>query len=156
MVDQHHDLELATYIESCFGHVGPMMEVAERMRRIPALEAERGVLLSAVEEWRKLSDQQAGKLTALEAERDQLRAEVEALRDDCENARCLARPVCDALNVTILHDAPAAIEALRADPERLDWLTFNLPGGALRAIGVQWGEHAEARAAIDAARKDAP
>lgn len=45
----------------------------------------------------------------------------------------------------------AKVEALQTDSERLDWLTFNLPGSALQAIGVQWGEHAQARFAIDAA-----
>ena len=37
------------------------------------------------------------------------------------------------------------------DAERLDWLTFHLSGAALRAIGVEWGEHRDARRAIDAA-----
>lgn len=38
------------------------------------------------------------------------------------------------------------------DAERLDWLTFNLSGKALRDIGVVWSEHGDARRAIDAAR----
>ena len=38
------------------------------------------------------------------------------------------------------------------DTERLNWLTFNLSGKALRDIGVVWSEHGDARRAIDAAR----
>lgn len=38
------------------------------------------------------------------------------------------------------------------DAARLDWLTFNLSGKALRDIGVVWSEHGDARRAIDAAR----
>ena len=38
------------------------------------------------------------------------------------------------------------------DTERLDWLTFNISGKALRDIGVIWSEHGDARRAIDAAR----
>ena len=37
------------------------------------------------------------------------------------------------------------------DAARLDWLTFNLSGKALRDIGVVWSEHGDARRAIDAA-----
>lgn len=37
------------------------------------------------------------------------------------------------------------------DTARLDWLTFNLSGASLRAIGVIWSEHGDARRAIDAA-----
>lgn len=46
--------------------------------------------------------------------------------------------------------APASQDA--EDSARLDWLTFNLSGAALRAIGVEWSEHGDARRAIDAAR----
>lgn len=45
----------------------------------------------------------------------------------------------------------AQVQALSLDAERLDWLTFHLSGKALRDIGVIWSEHADARAAIDAA-----
>ncbi len=45
---------------------------------------------------------------------------------------------------------PASQDA--EDSARLDWLTFNLSGAALRAIGVEWSEHGDARRAIDAAR----
>ncbi len=45
--------------------------------------------------------------------------------------------------------APAEGDAL--DTERLDWLTFNLSGKALRDIGVLWSEYGDARRAIDAA-----
>ena len=38
------------------------------------------------------------------------------------------------------------------DARRLDWLTFNIGGKALRDIGVIWSEHGDARRAIDAAR----
>ncbi len=38
------------------------------------------------------------------------------------------------------------------DARRLDWLTFNISGKALRDIGVIWSEHGDARRAIDAAR----
>ena len=53
--------------------------------------------------------------------------------------------------------AKAAIRARAAqgdalDTERLNWLTFNLSGKALRNIGVVWSEHGDARRAIDAAR----
>ena len=47
------------------------------------------------------------------------------------------------------------IVALGKDAEdagRLDWLTFNIGGKALRDIGVIWSEHGDARRAIDAAR----
>ncbi len=37
------------------------------------------------------------------------------------------------------------------DAARLDWLTFNLSGKALRDIGVVWSQHGDARRAIDAA-----
>ena len=47
--------------------------------------------------------------------------------------------------------APGVPEDVQRDAERLDWLTFNISGKALRDIGVMWGEHANARAAIDAA-----
>lgn len=47
-------------------------------------------------------------------------------------------------------EAPASQDA--GDSARLDWLTFNLSGAALRAIGVEWSEHGDARRAIDAAR----
>lgn len=46
--------------------------------------------------------------------------------------------------------APASQDA--DDAARLDWLTFNLSGAALRAIGVEWPERGDARKAIDAAR----
>lgn len=46
--------------------------------------------------------------------------------------------------------APASQDA--EDAARLDWLTFNLSGAALRAIGVEWPERGDARKAIDAAR----
>ncbi len=36
--------ELASYTEACFGHVGPMMEVAAELRRLDAVEAERDAL----------------------------------------------------------------------------------------------------------------
>lgn len=45
----------------------------------------------------------------------------------------------------------AQVLALSLDAGRLDWLTFHLSGKALRDIGVIWSEHADARAAIDAA-----
>lgn len=45
----------------------------------------------------------------------------------------------------------AQVQALSLDAGRLDWLTFHLSGKALRDIGVIWSEHADARAAIDAA-----
>lgn len=48
--------------------------------------------------------------------------------------------------------AQRAAEAAGQDTARLDWLTFNLSGAALRAIGVVWAEHGDARRAIDAAR----
>ncbi len=44
------------------------------------------------------------------------------------------------------------IGALGEDAARLDWLTFNISGKALRDIGVIWSEHGDARRAIDAAR----
>ena len=47
--------------------------------------------------------------------------------------------------------APGVPEDVQRDAERLDWLTFNISGKALRDIGVMWGEHTNARAAIDAA-----
>lgn len=57
-----------------------------------------------------------------------------------------------------LHSALAAAEARNAtltdDAARLDWLTFHLPGKALRDIGVVWAEHGDARRAIDAAMKE--
>ncbi len=42
--------------------------------------------------------------------------------------------------------------AAAEDAARLDWLTFNISGKALRDIGVIWSEHGDARRAIDAAR----
>lgn len=48
-------------------------------------------------------------------------------------------------------EAPAA-QGDALDTERLDWLTFNISGKALRDIGVIWSEHGDARRAIDAAR----
>ena len=68
----------------------------------------------------------------------------------------------DALSMTMaeLHDdvelvirapQPAAQAQDADDTARLDWLTFNLSGAALRAIGVEWSEHRDARRAIDAA-----
>ena len=44
------------------------------------------------------------------------------------------------------------IGALGEDARRLDWLTFNISGKALRDIGVIWADHGDARRAIDAAR----
>lgn len=44
------------------------------------------------------------------------------------------------------------IAAMGRDAGRLDWLTFNISGKALRDIGVIWSEHGDARRAIDAAR----
>ena len=35
---------LATYTESCFGHVGPMMEAAAELRHLDAVEQERDAL----------------------------------------------------------------------------------------------------------------
>lgn len=60
--------------------VDTRMRSAAMLRRIPALEAERGVLLAAVEEWRKLADWQSARLAKMDAERDQLRAELAALK----------------------------------------------------------------------------
>lgn len=54
-----------------------------------------------------------------------------------------------------LYTAPQPSPAAQGDAldaERLDWLTFNLSGKALRDIGVVWSEHGDARRAIDAAR----
>lgn len=50
--------------------------------------------------------------------------------------------------------APAA-QGDALDTERLDWLTFNISGKALRDIGVICSEHGDARRAIDAARSQA-
>lgn len=54
-----------------------------------------------------------------------------------------------------LYTAPQpspAVQGDALDAARLDWLTFNLSGKALRDIGVVWSEHGDARRAIDAAR----
>ena len=54
-----------------------------------------------------------------------------------------------------LYTAPQPSPAAQGDAldaARLDWLTFNLSGKALRDIGVVWSEHGDARRAIDAAR----
>ena len=54
--------------------------------------------------------------------------------------------------VVPLYAAPPQRQPLtNPDTERLDWLTFNLSGKALRDIGVVWSEHSNARAAIDEA-----
>lgn len=46
------------------------------------------------------------------------------------------------------------LAASQRDPERLDWLTRNISGSALRAIGVEWPAWSEerSRSAIDAAK----
>ena len=49
-------------------------------------------------------------------------------------------------------DRIAALAKDAEDARRLDWLTFNISGKALRDIGVIWSEHGDARRAIDAAR----
>ena len=46
----------------------------------------------------------------------------------------------------------AQLAEAQKDARRLDWLTFNISGKALRDIGVIWSEHGDARRAIDAAR----
>ncbi len=53
------------------------------------------------------------------------------------------------LSIVAESSTPAEGDAL--DTERLDWLTFNLSGKALRDIGVLWSEYGDARRAIDAA-----
>ena len=72
----------------------------------------------------------------------------------------------DATRHKIINDGEAALDAAGApagtlverigalgeDAARLDWLTFNISGKALRDIGVIWSEHGDARRAIDAAR----
>lgn len=65
---------------------------------------------------------------------------------------CSGGAAGDAGDRDSLVAAPAQAQEDARDTERLDWLTFNLSGSALRAIGVVWSEHADARRAIDAAR----
>ena len=79
---------------------------AAELRRLDAVEAERGVLLHAVEEWRKLADWQSARLASIEAERDALRAEVERLRVDAERWRWVVRN-CEWTRSLGNHDAPA-------------------------------------------------
>jgi hypothetical protein len=60
-----------------------------------------------------------------------------------------------AYEARALYTAPQPSPAAQGDAldaARLDWLTFNLSGKALRDIGVVWSEHGDARRAIDAAR----
>lgn len=62
-------------------------------------------------------------------------------------------PSANELGHVALTIAPApSAQGDALDTERLDWLTFNISGKALRDIGVIWSEHSDARRAIDAAR----
>ena len=75
---------------------------------------------------------------------------------ECQNmARKFAGAFLDGAFVAMQQAAPQPSPAAQGDAldaERLDWLTFNLSGKALRDIGVVWSEHGDARRAIDAAR----
>ena len=66
---------LATYTESCFGHVGPMMEAAAELRRLDGVERERDALKQANEEFAKRQEWWNAKMFEAEAERDALRAD---------------------------------------------------------------------------------
>lgn len=72
----------------------------------------------------------------------------EADRQEVRDGFC---PAYRAMLKAAPQPAPAA-QGDALDAERLDWLTFNLSGKALRDIGVVWSEHGDARRAIDAAR----
>jgi len=71
---------LATYTESCFGHVGPMMEAAE-LRRLDAVEAERDALRA---ENKKIREVLASRRAIFQAGRDSYETAAQPMNTDQE------------------------------------------------------------------------
>ena len=99
-------------------------------------------------------------ITALRLAIEQAEAEkvpVGSLRDkaypqQAEKQAALEAMADNARETGLDYTAPPQRQPLtNSDTVRLDWLTFNLSGKALRDIGVVWSEHSNARAAIDEA-----
>ena len=132
---------LATYTESCFGHVGPMMDAAAELRRLDAVEAERDALAAQkdllIEAMRDEMDEglrlrEMGgaapdeNITAMTErvirERDALRAEVERLRVELSAAVEVERDQLRAADTSHREAFGAIFRALKPpDPNRDTW-----------------------------------
>ena len=145
---------LATYTESCFGHVGSMMDAAAELRRLDAVEAERDALASQkdllIEAMRDEMDEglrlrkMGGaapdeNITAMTErvirERDALRAEVERLRVELSAAVEAEREECAKVCEAKAGDKPAdpAFGDARDAADYTEWEALTKAAAAIRA-----------------------